>query len=138
MEPENQCCCSSQTVGGEVSRLVLWDLRKLDYSLKICAFGKMLCIWEEGLNYPYLIFNSSISFRRHPASKSRRVVANLGNEIGRPTFHPRSHSSSQFLAEERVVGAFGGRVFTNSHPFTSIRDLLACLGHPQPPNPRLL
>lgn len=44
METEVQCCRSSQTVRGEVSRLVLWDLRKMDYSLKIWAFGEMLCI----------------------------------------------------------------------------------------------
>lgn len=113
METEVQCCCSSQTVQGEVSRLVLWDLRKMDYSLKIWASGEMLCIWEEGLKYPYLIFNSSIPFWMHPASKSRRVVANLGNGIVRLTFHPRSHSSSQFSLsrqEEGVVGTLGGRV----------------------------
>lgn len=33
----------------------------------------------------------------------------------------------------RGCGGIWGKAFTNSHPFTSIRDIVACLGHPKPP-----
>lgn len=114
-------------------------LEKLDYSLKFWAFGKTLCIWEEGLKYPYLIFNSSIPFRMHPALKSRRVVANLGNGIGRPAFHPRNHSSSQFSCPGRRKGLWGhlGEGFYQLTSFHQHKRHCSLFGAPQAPDPRL-